>query len=628
MSRPATGAVKQPHALPARGYAGTRRFLPEILVAVALVLAPLVLPLLGAGPDLLGRILIWGLFGLGFDLLFGYTGLLSFGQAAFFGTGGIVAAWLLTAGGFTSILPALAIGVVAAGVLGVVIGYIALRSSGIYFAMSTLAFGEMIFFLENGPLRDWSGGENGIAGVPMPMVSFGFVSFEVTHGWPMYAMLAVFFFIGFVIARRIVRSPFGAVLVAIRGNPMRAAALGHHIQRYKLAVFVIAALYAGLAGGLLGLLQNYMPPEAFTIDTSAQLLIQTVIGGVGTLYGPLVGAGVWLWLFDVLQQVPMVADYWKLILGVIFVLLVVVLPRGICGGLATLWRRRANRVLDSASGQPAAGAGVDGAAAAPLVILPATRTSGVPALEARGLTKRYGGLTAVDGIDFSVAEGELRGLIGPNGAGKSTFFKMLAGEIPSTSGEVFLRGERVTKLGATTLCQRGLSKSYQINQLFDTLTVRQNLMMPVLARSRGRFRLDLLRRLHNVRGADEQIAAAMELVELTHRADTPVHELAYGEKRRLEIGLALATGANILLLDEPLAGMSPEERAHTVTLLKNIHKGGRTMVIVEHDMDAMFELAQNITVLSEGRKLVVGTPDEIKASPAVQQAYLGDPEEQ
>ena len=164
MSLPAT-AVKsaQPLPPPKPGL----RYLPEIIVAVGLIVAPWLLPMVGAGPDLLGRVLIWGLFGLGFDLLFGYTGLLSFGQAAFFGAGGIVAAWLLTAGGFTSILPALAIGTAVAGVLGVVIGYISLRSSGIYFAMSTLAFGEMIFFLENGPLRDWTGGENGIAGVPI-----------------------------------------------------------------------------------------------------------------------------------------------------------------------------------------------------------------------------------------------------------------------------------------------------------------------------------------------------------------------------------------------------------------------------------------------------------------------------
>jgi branched-chain amino acid transport system permease protein len=418
-----------------------------------------------------------------------------------------------------------------------------------------------------------------------------------------------------------VRSPFGAVLIAIRDNPMRATALGHQVQHYKLAVFVVAALYAGLAGGLLGLLQNYMPPDAFTVETSAQLLIQTVIGGVGTLFGPLVGAWVWLWLFNVLQEIPNLGAYWKLILGVIFVALVMVFRRGICGELAALARRRAARRRAAATPDSAVTAQQRTPAAA-LYVVPGGTRDGAIALEARGLTKHYGGLAAVEGVDFSVAEGELHGLIGPNGAGKSTFFKMIAGEIHPTAGDVFLRGERITTLGMTKICQRGMSKSHQINQLFESLTVRQNLMMPVLARSRGRFRLDLLKGLHHVSGMDDQIDAAMDMVELGHRAGTPVHDLAYGEKRRLEIGLALATGANILLLDEPLAGMSPEERSHTVALLKQIRKG-RTMVVVEHDMDAMFELAESITVLCEGRKLAAGTPDEIQRNQAVQEAYLG-----
>ncbi|HET7635970.1 MAG TPA: branched-chain amino acid ABC transporter ATP-binding protein/permease [Burkholderiales bacterium] len=620
-ARATTRSAAQQVEAPAANRRDWRSYLPEIFTAIGLAVAPWVLPLIGAGPDLLGRVLIWGLFGLGFDILFGYTGLLSFGQAAFFGAGGFVTAWLLTAGVFSSILPALAVGTVVAGLLGVIIGFLTLRRTGIYFAMSTLAFGEMLFFLENSPLKHWTGGENGIAGVPPPVVSFGFASFNITQGWPMYTMLAVFFFIGFIIARRIVLSPFGAVLTAIRGNPVRAVAVGHEIKHYKLAAFVVAALYGGLAGGLLGLLQNYMPPDAFMLDTSAQLVIQTVIGGVGTLFGPMLGAWIWLWLYNVLQYVHGVGAYWKLILGVIFVILVIVFRRGICGEIVTLSKRRAARRRAAAAAGSAA-ATQRHKSMIPLYVVPGGANRGASALEARGLTKHYGGLAAVEGVDFAVAEGELHGLIGPNGAGKSTFFKMIAGEVHPTAGDVFLRGERITRLGMTTICQRGMSKSYQINQLFESLTVRQNLMMPVLARSRGRFRLDLLKGLHHVSGMDDQIDAAMELVELGHRADTAVHDLAYGEKRRLEIGLALATGANILLLDEPLAGMSPEERSHTVALLKRI-RNGRTMVVVEHDMDAMFELAENITVLCEGRKLAVGTPDEIQRNKAVQEAYLG-----
>jgi branched-chain amino acid transport system permease protein len=167
-----------------------------------------------------------------------------------------------------------------------------------------------------------------------------------------------------------------------------------------------------------------------------------------------------------------------------------------------------------------------------------------------------------------------------------------------------------------------MSKSYQINQLFERLTVRQNVTVPVLARQRGRFKLDMLRGTHHLREVDEQVEAAIELVGLSHCIDSPVAELAYGEKRRLEIGLALATGANVLLFDEPLAGLGPEERVLVVKLLKSIHKN-RSIVVVGHDMDAMFQLAERITVLHEGRTLTSGTPDEIRASKEVQTAYLG-----
>ncbi|MGB3287999.1 MAG: branched-chain amino acid ABC transporter ATP-binding protein/permease [Burkholderiaceae bacterium] len=597
-----------------------RRQTGEIIVGVCLLAAPFVLPHLGMSADLLTRILIWGLFGLGFDLLFGYTGLLSFGQSAFYGTGGFVAAYLLTSGIVPHMLGALLVGVIVAAVAGLAIGYLTLRRTGIYFAMSTLAFGEMFYFLENSLFKTYTGGENGIAGVPPPEIALGFVTIKISSGWPMYWFVAIFFFLGYLVARRIVRSPFGAVLKAIRGNPKRAMALGHAIQGYKLTVFVIAAAYGGLAGGLLGVFQSYMPPDAFSLDTSAQLVIQTVMGGAGTLLGPLFGATIWLYLYEGLQQLSSVGAYWKLILGIVFVVLVTVFRHGVAGGVLG-WmqrRRKTTKVIDPEANVEAM-AQLD-------IVPPISSRSGAPVLEARGITKQYGGLTAVSDVTFSLAEGEMRGVIGPNGAGKSTFFAMLAGELATSKGQVFFRGQEITGIGVTAVCQLGMSKSYQINQLFEGLTVRQNAMIPVLARSRGKFRVDMLRGLHHSKALDEQVNAAIELVALTHQADTLVSELSYGEKRRLEIGLALATGANVLLFDEPLAGLGPEERVHVVALLKSIRKG-RSMVIVEHDMDAMFELAERITVLYEGRKLAEGTPDEIRVDPAVQAAYLGGMDE-
>ena len=216
----------------------------------------------------------------------------------------------------------------------------------------------------------------------------------------------------------------------------------------------------------------------------------------------------------------------------------------------------------------------------------------------------------------------MRGIIGPNGAGKSTFCKMLTCEVHPTSGTITFEGRDITGLSVTDVCQLGLTKSYQVNQLFTRLTVRENVTIAALADKRGPFRLDLFKSIGNVEGLTKRVDDTLALVHLKARADLPVSELAYGEKRRLEIGLALATSPNLLLLDEPLAGMSPHERVETVKLLKSIARG-RTMIVIDHDMDAIFELAEKITVLQEGRVLTEGTPAQIKADPAVQEAYLG-----
>src|SRR5690349_18269400 len=602
-----------------------RPFLVEALTAIGLIAAPFILPHLGFTPTTINRILVWGLFGIGFDILFGFTGLLSFGQSAFFGTGGMVAAYLLTIVNFPYVIPSLFAGTMVAMVVGYLVGLIALRRTGIYFAMITIAIAEVFFFVEFNPLSAWTGGENGLPGVPTPTLYLGFATFRFDTNWTLYSFLAFWYFVGAVLALRIVRSPVGAILRAIRDNPLRAAAVGHNIHGYKLAAFVVAAAYAGFAGGLLGVMQGFMPPDAFMFDTSGQLVMQTAIGGAGTLFGPLVGAMVWLYLQDFLQTTLNLGASWKLVLGIVFVLLVCFLRRSLIGGLADLIALATGR-----DRKPAAVEDAPDEAEAPrestVVSMPARHrksdhASG-PILQASALSKRYGGLAANSDIDFSVNHGERRGIIGPNGAGKTTFFKMLTCEVPPTSGKILFRGRDITGMSVTDVCQLGLTKSYQVNQLFNRLTVRENLTIAALAALRGKFRLDLLRSLRRIKGLDEQVGQTLELVNLGARRDTPVAELAYGEKRRLEIGLALASSPSLLLLDEPLAGMSPRERVETVELLKSIGKG-RTMIVIDHDIDSLFELAERVTVLQEGRVLVEGTTEEIKRNAAVQEAYLG-----
>ncbi|MFC3103510.1 branched-chain amino acid ABC transporter ATP-binding protein/permease [Salinisphaera aquimarina] len=566
--------------------------------------------------DVMTRSLIWGLFGLGFAILFGFTGLLSLGQAAFYGSGGFIAAYLLTNGVIHQTLLALLIGTVASAIIGLGIGLLVERRKGIYFAMITLAFGEMFFHLDYSTLSAYTGGENGMAGVPVPLIG----SYTIQSSIGMYYFVAVLFFLGYLLARRVVASPVGRMMMAVRDNEERAKATGNATHLYKLVAIVLSAAYGGLAGGLLGIFQNYMPPGAFAFESSAQLLIQTVIGGASALLGPLVGAGVWLYLQDLLQHSFGLGQSWKLVLGVIFVLLITFLPTGLLGEARRFihWRRAASRTSDEGEAEAPASA-----------VEPADRASKAPIpeygpviLEARGVSKHFGGLAANSDVDFSVREFEMRALIGPNGAGKSTFFKMLAGVMAPSAGTIHFDGEDITGVGVTRVCQMGMSTSFQINQLFDRLTVRENLMIPCLGKSRGRFKLDMIRRAERVSGLDASIEETLAQVGLSHRADTPVSHLAYGEKRRVEIGLALATQPKLLLLDEPLAGMGPEERASTVALIKSLRRG-RTVIVVEHDMDAVFELADSISVLVEGQLLVEGPPGEIRAHPKVQEAYLG-----
>jgi branched-chain amino acid transport system permease protein len=595
------------------------RWVPELAAAVSLLLFPFLFPIIGGTFDMMDRILIWGLFGLGFDMLFGFGGLLSFGQAAFYGIGGFTTAYLLISGYLTNAVVALFAGTALASAFGILIGVLSLRRSGVYFAMLTLAFGEMFYFLDISPLSKLTGGENGLSGVPAAKIGLGI---QARTPEEMYWLIALIFFLGFVLARRIVTSPFGAVLIAIRDNIARVGVLGHDVQKYKLTAFVIAAAYGGLAGGLLGIFQGYMPPDAFYLATSGQLVVQTVMGGTQSLIGPTIGAAVWIYLRSELQQVEAIGSSWKMILGLVFVLIVTLLPNGIYGGI----RKLSRRLTPTAPARQFTPQATNDADATPPITVPRKRnaSTGPIILEARNVVKRYAGLTAVDDVSFHLVEGEIRALIGPNGAGKTTFFNMLAGTVPVTEGEIHFAGEQITHLGSTAVCQRGLAKSFQVNQLFPSLSVCNNVRISTLARRYGRFYPSMLRDVEQDADIRRAIDEALEAVQLGDRADAPASELAYGEKRRLEIGLALATRPRVLLLDEPTAGMSPSERSDIVQLIKRI-AAGITIVIVEHDMDLVFGLADRVSVLFNGRKIAEDSPEAIQANADVRAAYLGSP---
>jgi branched-chain amino acid transport system permease protein len=454
--------------------------------------------------------------------------------------------------------------------------------------------------------------------VPYPVIDLGPLSIAFTGSWRIYELVAALFFGGYLLARFVVRSPVGNILAAIRLNPARTAALGHRVAGYKLAVFVLAAIYAGLAGGLLGIFQSYMPPGAFALDTSGQLVIQTVIGGVGTLVGPAIGAAVWLYLRDALQQIPLLGALWKFILGAVFVILVTLLRKGIAGAALSLaaslpGRRTAPRGSHRTREHLAARLAA--------VVPPAAKPAQF-ALEAQGVSKSYGGLHAVADVSLAIPVGEIYAVIGPNGAGKSTFLRLLSGEEAPENGRILLHGRDITGESVTAVSQAGIAKSFQINQLFSELSVRQNLRIAALGRQRGALRLDIFRAADSIAPVERVIASLLDELGLGDSSDVPVHTLPYGEKRRLELGLALASLPSVLLLDEPLAGLSPAERQEITELIERL-RTGRTIVLVEHDMDAVFALATRIIVLHEGRPLAEGGAEEIRRDTRVREAYLG-----
>nr|NUB22539.1 ATP-binding cassette domain-containing protein [Azospirillum formosense] len=244
-----------------------------------------------------------------------------------------------------------------------------------------------------------------------------------------------------------------------------------------------------------------------------------------------------------------------------------------------------------------------------------------PLLSTNGLVKRFGGLAATDGLSLSVAEGELHALIGPNGAGKTTLIGQLSGELTPDSGTILFDGRDVTGLPVHKRAQRGLARSFQITSIFPSFTALDNVALAVQAHAGHSFRF--WRDAARDRRLADPARAVLERVGLGARADTRADALAHGEKRQLELAMALATGPRLLLLDEPMAGMGPEDSARMVELLQEL-KGGVTILLVEHDMDAVFALADRITVLVRGKDLASGTPAQIRNDPAVREAYLGD----
>jgi len=577
---------------------------PVLLLLVVAALALALVPLVGERfhVQLATQMMVLAVFAMSLDLLVGFTGLVSFGHAAFYGLAGYSLAILSRDAGLVSMWATLPITLIACGVAAALIGWLSIRTSGIYFIMVTLAFAQMLYFFFNDARQ--FGGSDGLYINTRPRLDVGDVTLIDLQSRTtfFYVTLAVLL-ASILFLQGLLRAPFGRVIAAIRVNEQRTRALGFPIARYKLASFVIAGILAGLAGYLGAAQFGYVNPAHLGWRESGRVLMVVILGGSGTLFGPLLGAFVLVLLEDVLSSLT---EHWLLFMGGFVIAVILLLPNGIAG----LLLRPARSTSAASSPLPAA------------LPIPAraSTASDNPILEAEGLTKRFVGLVAVKPLSLRFAAGEVHAVIGPNGAGKTTLINLLSGETHATGGCIRFRGRDVTDAPPDARSRLGIGRSFQITNLYPALTCLQNCW--VAAQSRLPSSMRFFRSASRLVEVRRRAERALHLCGLAARHHDLASALSHGERRKLEIAMVLATEPVLLLLDEPLAGMGPQESREIVDLLKVLARA-HTLILIEHDMDAVFSIAETLTVMVNGELIASGPVDQIRADGMVQDAYLG-----
>jgi len=575
-------------------------------------------------------VVIYVVLASGLNLLVGYTGLLDLGYIAFFAVGAyftsiITVKLAMDTFGMAStdlwwlffVNLALA-GFFTAGI-GVILGYPTLRARGDYLAIMTLAFGEVVRLVA----INWTGLTNGPVGIrDVPTVQIA--GQELIDPFYLYYVALAIAAVALFAIYRLVASHIGRAWVAIREDQLVAECMGVNTHRYKLLSYASGAFFAGTIGVFFAHTQQFINPDSFTLEDNLLVLSLVILGGAGTMWGPVVGASIWILFQEWASDQALVQEYPQLrmlALGVLILVVIRFLPQGIVhqrprlgfGARSSWWRRKGSATLlaDTRDEPP----------------LKARTPDGSVVLKASDVSCSFGGVKALQNIDLEVRSGEVLGVIGPNGAGKSTLFNVLSGVANRDNGDLEINGEPVDRERPSDTHRRGLARTFQNIRLMPQMTVAENLLVGAHDEVRANP-ISVVLRKRRVREAEHrahlEARDALEFVGAGGKAGTEVTALSYGDKRRVEIARALMGDPRIVLLDEPAAGMNPSETAELGTLIAAMKERGLAVVLIEHDVGMLMSVSDRVLVLNHGVKIAEGSPSEIQKHPEVLAAYLGD----
>jgi branched-chain amino acid transport system permease protein len=548
-------------------------------------------------------VLVWGTMGLGWNMLSGYSGLISFGHAGFFGLGAYTVTIAFVKFGITPWL-GIPMGVVVGMIAGVFIGIPTFRLRGHYFALAMLAYPLAVLYV-----FEWLGYQE----VSLPMMRENPAAYMQFADQRSYMLIALgLMVICMVISLHVERSRFGRSLLAIKQNQPAAEAAGINAQRWKMLAIMVSGGMAAAAGGVYAIVLLVVTPQTvFGALISAQALIVTLFGGVGVFWGPVIGAAILIPLAETLHAElgNILPGIQGVVYGVAIIVIILVAPDGI------YWKVR-DRVMARRAANTAPSADVK-IAAAPISIVPAApraeRTfSDKPIMEMQGVSRAFGGLKAVNDVTMSIPEGSIYGVIGPNGAGKTTLFNVVNGFIAANAGSIRFGGEELVGLKPYEVCAKGLGRTFQVVRAFPRMTVLENVTVGAFVGSKT---------------DDEAERLAMEALARVGMADAQAHMMAGGlttkQLRLMELARALAPRPKLLLLDETLAGLGQSELDDILPAIQQVNREGVTIVIIEHTMHAMVKLADHFSVLDHGKLIASGAPSAVTNDPAVIEAYLG-----